>query len=119
MTSSRWAVGPGVWALGALAAALVLTIVAWTLAGASFGGPGTAAGLGAMGAMLPMTVAMALFWVALVLGLFALARWIGAMLRSDRDEGADALEIVRRRYARGEIGRDEYTRLHDDLTRAS
>ncbi len=33
----------------------------------------------------------------------------------DVDSGSDALEIVRQRYARGEITRDEYLQLLDDL----
>ncbi len=35
----------------------------------------------------------------------------------DVDSGSEALEIVRQRYARGEITREEYLQLLDDLKR--
>ena len=69
-------------------------------------------GLG-WGAML----IMALFWIALIAlvawAVYRIARgrgWIGA---SDRP--ATPEEVLDERYARGEIDRDEYLRMRDDL----
>jgi len=53
------------------------------------------------------------FWGSLIYLALALVRSRG----EDREEprSPDAAEIVRRRYARGEIDRDEYERLRKDL----
>ena len=56
-----------------------------------------------------------LFWAAVVLGLVALVRWTAGLPWGHREEESDALEVARRRYARGEITREEYQRLHDEL----
>ncbi|MGH7396710.1 MAG: SHOCT domain-containing protein [Candidatus Rokuibacteriota bacterium] len=64
-----------------------------------------------------------LFNVLLGLGLLALVvvgvifavRWkAGGEARQDRSRN-DALEIVRMRYARGEIGQEEFDRLRREL----
>jgi putative membrane protein len=74
---------------------------------------------GMMGAVLPvmlmMWLAMLLFWAAVVLGLVALVRWAARLPWGHREEESDALEVARRRYARGEITREEYQRLRDEL----
>ena len=67
-----------------------------------------------IGEVLVMLVIL-LFWGAILAGVAGLVllllritgRWRG---------GPDALEIARRRYARGEISRAEYERLRHDLT---
>ena len=64
-------------------------------------------------------VLMLLFWV----GLIALAVWLASALfpRSDRDtsistdEDLGAQEILDRRYARGEITRDQYELMKQDI----
>lgn len=54
----------------------------------------------------------ALFWASLiVLVAWAVARVLG----NDRGNRSDALEILKRRYARGDIDRDEYERRRRDL----
>lgn len=80
---------------------------------------------------------MLLFWVALILAVVWGVRlifgvpagrggWCGPMAgeghggprggRHSGEEGRDeALEILRQRYARGEISREEFLRLRDDL----
>ena len=57
---------------------------------------------------------MTLFWGAII----ALIVWAISRLTGDRrQEDADsALEIARRRYARGEITRDEFEQLKRDLS---
>lgn len=68
---------------------------------------------------------MLLFWVVLLAVPIALVRlfWppagrgapgAGAAAGGLRDE---ALETLRERYARGEIGREEFLRMRDDLSR--
>ncbi|GIV98163.1 MAG: hypothetical protein KatS3mg057_2820 [Herpetosiphonaceae bacterium] len=113
----------GFWALIALGAALLLWIVAWALTPeqARWMGPGAmpwmyGAGVGwpAMGLMM---VSMIIFWGAIIAGIIVAIRW--AIERDgeagDTETNIDALEVVRRRYARGEISREEYERLCHDL----
>jgi putative membrane protein len=61
---------------------------------------------------------MLLFWGLVVFGAAALIRWL--LQQSDPGRrrstgGSAALEILRERYARGEIGREEYERMKRDL----
>ena len=75
---------------------------------------------------------LSLVWVlVLLVGLIALVIWIVKVMfpqnghertvperESDRDfqREESALEIARQRYARGEISREEFSRLKEDLT---
>ena len=68
-------------------------------------------------------------WIALVLfvlligGVVVAVVWFarqgyGGLSQANRQgpgEESDALEILRHRYARGEIGREEFERIRDDL----
>ena len=50
---------------------------------------------------------MILFWGLIILGIVAVIKWLAISSRSEsRDK--TPLEILKERYARGEIGRDEY-----------
>jgi len=56
---------------------------------------------------------MLLIWLAAVAGAVVLARWL---LRRDNGTANDrALALLNERYARGEIGRDEYLQKRQDL----
>ena len=60
---------------------------------------------------------MILFWGLVFLGIAALVRWLVA--GSPGNSGAErksALDILRERYARGEIGRDEFEQKLRDLS---
>lgn len=59
---------------------------------------------------------MVLWWVLIVLGIAVLAKWlIGAGTQERRAKGSNALEILKERYARGEIGKDEFEQKKGDL----
>ncbi|MFN7085213.1 MAG: SHOCT domain-containing protein [Burkholderiales bacterium] len=59
---------------------------------------------------------MVLWWVLLILGIVVLFRLlIGGSLRSGRETTDRALEILKERYARGEIGKEEYEQKKRDL----
>jgi len=97
-------------------------VIGWAIGGAT--GPAQAAGPWGMmpmmggwfGATPPlMWLAMLLFWVAAILGIVALVRWVGRQSSASGDETADAREIARRRYARGELTAEQYQRVRDDL----
>ena len=59
-----------------------------------------------------MMLILLVFWVAAIAGIVVVARWlIGPRSASGSDS---ALEIVRQRYARGEINREDFeARKHD------
>jgi putative membrane protein len=63
---------------------------------------------------------MALFWVVLILGAVWLARGLfpanhQSPAPSIRPE-ASADDILKQRYARGEISKEQYDQMHRDLT---
>jgi putative membrane protein len=59
---------------------------------------------------------MALFWVFVVAGAIALVRWLGTASNGRRDtQRQTPLEILQERYARGEIGKEEYEQKRADL----
>jgi putative membrane protein len=61
-----------------------------------------------------MLLVMLTFWVLVVVGLIALVRWLVTQGRETRTD--TALEILRQRYARGEINKDEFDAKKRDLT---
>ncbi len=58
-----------------------------------------------------------LFWVFIIVGVVLLARWlIGSSNTDNKNHGRQsALEILNKRYARGEIDRETYERMKQDL----
>ena len=58
---------------------------------------------------------MILFWILVILGIFYLVRRLGGGGgRHDRD---NALSVLKERYARGEISREEFERIREELRR--
>jgi putative membrane protein len=60
-----------------------------------------------------MLLVMLTFWVLVIVGLIALVRWLSTQGRESRTD--TALEILRQRYARGEINKDEFDAKKRDL----
>ncbi len=80
-------------------------------------GPGMMWGWGHPMGWLSM-IMMALFWVALIIAVIFLVRWIllstgGRNHESLREESP--LEILKKRYARGEIDKQEFEEKKRDL----
>ena len=75
-------------------------------------------GFGWMGAGMLFNILLGLGLLALVVvGVIFAVRWLakaGSASRQDHSRN-DALEIVRTRYARGEIGQEEFDRLRREL----
>lgn len=62
---------------------------------------------------LVMMLMMLLFWGLVITGIVLALRWL---LRQGRQEEPDrALDILRERYARGEIGKEEFEAKRRDL----
>jgi len=55
---------------------------------------------------------MILFWVLVIAGIVALIKWLAS---SSTQRGETPHEILKARYARGEIGKDEYERMRHEL----
>lgn len=79
-------------------------------------GPGMMGGWG-MG-WLGM-IFMVVFWGLVIVGLVLLIRWLIQATRGEKSSshpGSRALEILKERYARGEITQEEFDRMKRDLT---
>jgi putative membrane protein len=60
-----------------------------------------------------MMAMMFLFWVLFIVGLVVGIRWL--LGKSNEQKQDSALEILRQRYARGEINKDEFEARRRDL----
>lgn len=57
-----------------------------------------------------------LFWIVIIVGIVALAIWLSSSPRDANKTGSkDALEILKERYARGEIDKDAYLERKREL----
>jgi putative membrane protein len=61
---------------------------------------------------------MALFWVAVIVGIVFLIRWMvsGNIGQHGSPPGDSALDILKKRYARGEINKEEFEDKKKDLS---
>lgn len=59
---------------------------------------------------------MWIFWIAVIVGLFFLVKWIVQQSKpSEQEHSENSLEILKRRYARGEIDKEEFGQKKKDL----
>ena len=64
-----------------------------------------------------MMIFMGLFWVLVIGGIAWLVVWlVNRPARPNAGIEESALDILKRRYARGEISREEYERIKEDLS---
>lgn len=63
---------------------------------------------------LGMMLMMLLFWVLVIVGIVVLIRWLVGQTREGRSDSAT--EILRRRYARGEITKEQFDSMKRDLS---
>ena len=57
---------------------------------------------------------MIIWWVLIILGIIVLVKWISDQKSQTRSEDS-ALEILKKRYASGEIGKEEFEDKKKDL----
>jgi putative membrane protein len=60
-----------------------------------------------------MLLMMVLFWALIIAGIVLALRWLSRLGTPPRSDAA--LDILRQRYARGEIGREEFEAKKRDL----
>ena len=61
-------------------------------------------------------VHMLLFWGFIILAIIAIVRWLGSDSSGPQEGGSKtALDILKERYARGELEREEFERMRRDL----
>ena len=60
---------------------------------------------------------MIAFWVLVLIGLILLIKWLLQMTRGEKDgfRRYNAVDIIKERYARGEITKSEYLSMKQDL----
>lgn len=56
-------------------------------------------------------VSVGLFWILVILGIIVLVKW----LIGGPSPGKDAIEILKTRYVRGELTRDQFEQMKKDL----
>lgn len=61
-------------------------------------------------------VHMLLFWIIVILGIVALVRWLAA---GSSDDPPRAMDILKARYAKGEITREQFEQMKRDIGEAS
>jgi putative membrane protein len=75
-------------------------------------GMGSGMGWGIFGAFH-----MLLWWVLIILGIVVLVKWLfGGTSGQARGTENRALEVLKERYARGEIGKEEFDQKRRDLS---
>jgi putative membrane protein len=93
---------------------------AWAQSGGGYGGYGMGPGMMGWGYGMGWMgmIFMAAFLIAVIVGIVFLIRWLMASAGSAGNRGKaeeSALEILNKRYARGEIKKEEYEDKKKDL----
>lgn len=107
----------------ALVVLLAVLLVGPALAGGMMG-PGMMGGFaggpasGAWGWAVGLGwLSMLAFWGALIVGVVLLVRWLGGSVGGGRGGSESALDILRRRYAAGEITKEQFEEMRQALDR--
>lgn len=61
------------------------------------------------------SIVMFVFWIAVIVGIVFLVKWIIDQSRTNQRRDESPLEILKRRYAEGEITKEEFEEKKGDL----
>jgi len=65
--------------------------------------------------LIPLFIMIA-FWFAVIIGIVYFVKWIMATgKRQETESGETALDILKKRYAKGEISKEEFERIRQDI----
>ncbi len=95
---------------------IAILIIVPSVVGAIWGWGGNGWGMmGGFGWMWLMPIFFILFWGLVIWGIVALVRGSSGSRGSDSPAADSALEVLKKRYARGEIDKEEYEEKKKDL----
>jgi putative membrane protein len=64
-----------------------------------------------------MPFVMIAFWIAVIVGIISLIRWLARSDRGREIKSEDtALDILKKRYAKGEISKEDFERMKKDIS---
>lgn len=56
-----------------------------------------------------------LFWILFIIGIIFFIRWVAQQGRPGEAKKEDALDILKKRYAKGEINKEEFEQKKKDI----
>lgn len=61
-------------------------------------------------------LSMLFWWVFIILAIVAIVKWLSNNQNSTKREGDNALDILKERYAKGEVTKEQFEQMKKDLT---
>jgi putative membrane protein len=63
-----------------------------------------------------MPFIMIAFWIVVIVGMISLIRWLARSDRGGEIKSETALDILKKRYAKGEISKEDFERMKKDIS---